>query len=662
MKTRKNIKTAAAIIIATAVIVAPAAAYAANTEDSTAVQQTASIEVNSAQNAEQTADRQGPMGFGQSSGNYADSPSEIVTSTLTENSAESLKANTANAETIVMSNSNSEVKISKAGTYIVTGTCSNGNITVKKGTTGVVLILKDLDLTSTTGATVSLNKGTEVKVIIEGTVTLTDAEDIADEDTDDFDGAAIKAKAGSSVVLTGDGTLNIKGSCKNGIKVSDLDADDKNDGYKEASFIIDGKDLTVNVTASNDGINSGTDLTIKSGTINVSAGDDGIKADYILTLGEEGGSGLAINVAKSKEGLEGATINIYSGNIDVVASDDGINAANGDLTGYTYSLNIMGGTINITSGADGIDSNGNVNIIGGLTTIVKSASNGGEGGLDYNGTCYIADGTFENPYGTTMDSGMGEFGGMGGRGQTQPGGRDKSGSEDTPQNGDSNSGMPDFGGSFPGMDGEMPDFGGSFPGMDGEMPQFGGRDRMNGGQFPGGQNGEMPQIPGMDGEMPDFSGSWPGMNGEQPNGQSDEQPDGSSSATPENGGRQRPGSNGSENPSGETPQTPNGGSSETPNGVSSQTPNNIPEPPEGTMRSDIPDSQERTQESEGSQRPGNNRSGAPNDETPQDQDSIPDDSSSSSNQDPDTTENTQSTNWFIRLIETIKRWFSTTFN
>ena len=289
-----------------------------------------------------------------------------------------------------------------------------------------------------------------------GSVKLTDAEDIANEDSEDFDGAALKAKAGSSVVLTGTGTLAVNGSCKHGIKVSDLEDDDKAAGYTEASFIIDGEKLTINVTATEDGINSGTDLTIKSGTIKVSAGDDGIKADYILTIGEEGSTGPNITVSKSEEGLEGATINIYSGTINVTAADDAINAANSDLTGYTYSLNIMGGTINVYSGADGIDSNGNVNIIGGLTTIVKSASNGGEGGLDYEGSCYIADGCFVNPFGTTMDSGKGGMGGkFGGRGQ-MPG---QSGGQ----------------GQKPQMDGNAPDFSGQQPPeLNGDAPQMNG--------------------------------------------------------------------------------------------------------------------------------------------------------------------------------------------
>ncbi len=359
----------------------------------------------------------GQMGQSASTASFAGSPNEIVTSTLTSNSAESLTVDYTNAETITMSDENSSVTINSAGTYIITGTCSDGNIKVKKGTTGVVLVLKDLDLTSTVGATLSVNKGAEAKIVIEGTVKLTDAESLADEDTDDFDGAVIKAKAGSSTVLTGSGTLYVNGSCKNGIKVSDLDEDDITDGYTDASFIIDGS-LTINVTATNDGMNSGTDLTIKSGNINVSAGGDGIKSDYILTIGESGTTGPTINIKKSCEGLEGAVVNIYSGTINITASDDGINAANSDLSGYTFSINIMGGTVNISAGADGLDSNGNINITGGLTTIKSAASNSGDGGIDYEGACYVADGCLVNPYGVTMDSGMGaQMGGMGQPGQ-----------------------------------------------------------------------------------------------------------------------------------------------------------------------------------------------------------------------------------------------------
>jgi len=531
MKTKKRVKIAASIVLAAAVMAVPAMAFAAGPSGSGMQGQMSGTMPGQMGSMDQQSgtmpSQMGGMGqMGQMGGtvSYASSPSTITTSSLTSNSAESLTADTANATTIEMSDENSSVKIDASGTYIITGSCSDGNIVVKKGTTGVVLILKDLDLTSTTGATLSVNKGAEAKIIIEGTVKLTDAEDIADEESDDFDGAAIKAKAGSSTVLTGSGTLIINGSCKNGIKVSDLDEDDAADGYSEASFIIEGS-LSISITAANDGINSGTDLTIKSGSITVSAADDGIHADYILTIGQDGSSGPTIKITRSTEALEGATVNIYSGTISLTASDDGINAANSDLTGYTYSINIMGGTTTVSAGTDGLDSNGNINITGGLTTIAKAASGGGDAGLDYLGSCYVADGCLVNPYGVSMDSGMGGMmGDMGQMSGTMPGqsSTDTADAESgaTPQFGTQDGTAPQFGT----QDGTAPQFGtmpGQTDGTTGTAPQFGTQDGTapQFGTMPGqtdGTTGTAPQFGTQDGQMPQMNGNAPQMNGELP--------------------------------------------------------------------------------------------------------------------------------------------------
>lgn len=310
-------------------------------------------------------------------------PSEVVEG-ITENSAMQLEADYDNATTYDVSE-DSEVTISSSGTYIVTGSSEEGSITVKKGTTGVVLVLDDLDLSSSSGAVLSVNKQAEVQVIISGTVNLTDNEDPDDENSADadaadaFDGAAIKIKADSVVFLTGDGTLNINGKAKNGIKAGD-----------DSSLIIGG-DLELNIEAVNDGINSNYDITILSGDVNINAGDDGIHADHILTIGKDG-TGPVLTIKNSNEGLEGTVVNIAGGNIKVNAADDGINAANGDGT-YEgvlgYSINITGGKITVTAGTDGLDSNGNVNLIDGSLSI-RSANNGGDAGIDYDGDYYVS--------------------------------------------------------------------------------------------------------------------------------------------------------------------------------------------------------------------------------------------------------------------------------
>ena len=314
---------------------------------------------------------------------YADEPTTVAVGETT-NSAASLTANYGDAVTYDVGETGS-VKIKSAGTYIVTGVCADGNITVAKGTTGVVLILKDLDLTSTGGAALSVNKNAEAKIIVAGSVKLTDAEDPNDENSADadtadaYDGAAIKIKDGASAYITGTGTLTINGSAKNGIKAGD-----------ETALVIDGP--TLNITASNDAINGNYDVAILSGAVNISAGDDGIHADRILTIGTTSTSPI-VRITESCEGLEGTVVNIAGGRVDIKASDDGVNAANSDGTyasELAFSINIMGGSVTVNAGFDGLDSNGSINLIAGSATI-NSANAGGDAGIDYDVSLYVSD-------------------------------------------------------------------------------------------------------------------------------------------------------------------------------------------------------------------------------------------------------------------------------
>ena len=357
----------------------------------------------------------------------ADSPSEVVSGETT-NSAADLAVNRAAATKITVSDTNSDIKITEPGTYLITGKAADGNITVKKGVTGVVLILENLDLTSTTGATLSINKESQVKVVISGTVKLTDNENPDDETSTDtavadaFDGAAIKVKAGADCVITGTGTLTVNGSAKNGIKAGD-----------DTVLVIDGPTVTVNAT--NDGINGNYDVALLSGAVTVSAGDDAIHADRILTLGKDG-SGPDVTVTQCTEGLEGTVVNLVGGAVTVNASDDAVNAANSDdlfADTLTYAINVTGAKVTINSRGDGLDANGDINLISG-SAVINSAANGGEAGIDFVGSYYLSDDfDLTNNGGVAFDAGMGAMGGqMGGRGQMgQNGDLGQSGPMDT---------------------------------------------------------------------------------------------------------------------------------------------------------------------------------------------------------------------------------------
>ena len=285
-----------------------------------------------------------------------------------------------------------DLTINQAGTYLVSGTCSDGSITVKKGTTGVTLVLDGLDLTSSDTAPIACNKSTEVNIVAASSTTnsLTDSEKNNDEtyaDNTNAENAVLKCKDGSQVTLSGSGTLNITANGKNGIK-SGATTDEEG----TASLTI--QTLTLNINAPvNDAINAEQTLDVKSGNLTIAAGDDAIHCDLTLNIGASGTTGPTINVTDAYEALEGATLNVYSGNITINCSDDCLNAANGDLTNYSFAMNLYGGTINAyTSTGDGFDSNGSLTISGG-TIAVWTANSADNQPLDADGTITISGGT-----------------------------------------------------------------------------------------------------------------------------------------------------------------------------------------------------------------------------------------------------------------------------
>lgn len=286
----------------------------------------------------------------------------------------------------------SDLTINSAGVYILSGTSSDGSVSVKKGITGVVLILAGLNLTSADSAPIACNKSSEVTVVAAAGSknTLTDTEKNNDDnypDNENAENAVIKCKDGSKVTLCGTGELTVNALGKNGIKSG---ASTEEDG--EACLYI--KELTLTINASvNDAVNAEALLNIYSGSITIDAGDDALHCDYIMNVGEEGTAGPAIKVTSCCEGLEAAELNIYSGNITIYSEDDCLNAANSDLSDYGFSLSIYGGTLYMeSSSGDGIDSNGTLTISGGSTT-VWTANTADNQPLDADGTITVSGGT-----------------------------------------------------------------------------------------------------------------------------------------------------------------------------------------------------------------------------------------------------------------------------
>lgn len=339
-----------------------------------------------------------------------------------------------------------DVSITAAGTYVFSGDCDNGSITVKKGVTGVTIVLNGLTLAiGGTGAlTVDGNAKNGIKGAADAVITVAEVklninaanDGLSCDDELNITGGTLSITAGGDVVkaspdtgdtenpdttslgnvtisggtltlnaaedgIQADGDLTISGGTfhvkTNGGHTTALTDDSAScKGFKAGGALtVTGGTLTVD--SADDALHANTDVTISGGTLTLATGDDGVHADNDLVIGTKGASSTStprINITASYEGLEGTTVTVYSGDIDVVASDDGVNAANSTLGERSdkYAISIAGGDLYIDAGSDGLDSNNDINITGGKVE-VYGADAMMDAAIDYDGTFTLSGGT-----------------------------------------------------------------------------------------------------------------------------------------------------------------------------------------------------------------------------------------------------------------------------
>jgi hypothetical protein len=113
-------------------------------------------------------------------------------------------------------------------------------------------------------------------------------------------------------------------------------------------------------------------------------------------------NGGTIDITKSFEGLESSVITINNGSIQINSSDDGINIAGGNngVPADPFAppaegqwLHIKGGYIVVSADADGIDTNGYMDMSGGFV-IINGPTDNFNGAIDYGtGTFKLTGGT-----------------------------------------------------------------------------------------------------------------------------------------------------------------------------------------------------------------------------------------------------------------------------
>ena len=238
-----------------------------------------------------------------------------------------------------------DVSITAAGTYVFSGDCDDGSITVKKGVTGVTLVLNGLTLTNADSAAITLNKTAEAALIAAAGSENT----VADTAGANDENAAVKVKSGASLSLSGTGTLTACGNAKNGIK-----------GASDAVITVD--EMTLNIEAADDGLSCDDELTIKGGRVNITAGGDAVKASPDT------------DDTENPDTTSLGSVTISGGTITLEAAEDGIQA-DGDLTisGGTFAVTANGGHTTAISDEDasckGLKAGKTLTVSGGTFTV-----------------------------------------------------------------------------------------------------------------------------------------------------------------------------------------------------------------------------------------------------------------------------------------------------
>lgn len=289
-----------------------------------------------------------------------------------------------------------DVHILYAGTYILSGTLTDGSVIVEADDNDKIWILLDgVSLYCSDSAAILVEQAKKVFLTLaEGTENSVSsgAEYRSDAVSAGIDGAIY---ARDDLTVNGGGSLRVTAEYRHGIVCND-------------DLVIAGGALEI--TAPQDGIHANDSARFSEAAITIHAGDDGITVsndDETAYVYVESGS---ISIPSCYEGIEAIDITIAGGTLDIRPTDDGINA-NG--RGSNANIHISGGDITIVNetgrDADGLDSNGSIEISGGrlLISVNGTGSNAAiDCGTENGGTCTISGGTVIAAGGSAMAEGF----------------------------------------------------------------------------------------------------------------------------------------------------------------------------------------------------------------------------------------------------------------
>lgn len=287
-----------------------------------------------------------------------------------------------------------DVHIIYAGEYVLSGELTDGSVVIDAdGDDKIWLLLDGVSLHCEDSAAILVEQAKKVFL------TLADGKPNTVSSGASYSEKAVSAKIDGAIysrddlTVNGGGSLTVTAPYKHGIVCND-------------NLVIAGG--TIHITASQDGVHANDSVSFANADLTVYAGDDGITVsndDETAWLYVESGT---ISIPSCYEGLEAIDITIAGGVIDIRPTDDGINA-NG--RGGNSAIRVTGGDITVINetgrDADGLDSNGSIDISGGKTFIsVNTSSYALDYGSENGGVCKISGGTVVAAGGSAMAEGF----------------------------------------------------------------------------------------------------------------------------------------------------------------------------------------------------------------------------------------------------------------
>ncbi len=287
-----------------------------------------------------------------------------------------------------------EVRITEAGVYVLSGTAANAAVYVEAPDDAKVqLVLQSLQVTNTDFPVIYVVSADKVFITTAGDSTLAVTGTFRADGEAGTDGVIFSRQ---DLTLNGTATLTITSTdngvvCKDDLKITGgtyvISAKSKafeaNDSIRVAGGVFTLQAGTDGLHAENSDDDSKGYIWIGGGSLDITGGDDGIHAASVVQI-DDG----EITISAS-EGIEGTFIQLNGGTISIAAADDGINAAN-KSTAVEVAIEFNGATVNVAMAAgdtDGIDSNGNLYINGGVISVTGNST------FDYDGTVSFTGGT-----------------------------------------------------------------------------------------------------------------------------------------------------------------------------------------------------------------------------------------------------------------------------